>query len=90
MISEYIEQVFFIAMVVNGLLYIPQIYLLFKKKRSDEVSLTMFFMFNIIQLICILYGLEKSDHAMVQGYTLGFVTCGIVTYLIIYYRIKKR
>lgn len=83
------EFLFAAGLFINAALFIPQIILLLKKKHSDELSLTTFLGFCLIQFFIIVHGLYLQDWLLVFGYALSLLTCGTVTSLIIYYKIKK-
>ena len=85
-----IEFFFSCGLFINALLFIPQIIRLWSRKDSKEVSLLTFGGFNIIQLTALLHGVIHSDYILTIGYALSILTCGAVTFLIIYYRIKNR
>lgn len=87
MISEFI---FGIALFANAALFIPQLILLLRKKHADDVSLTTFLGFCIIQLFTIIHGIHAADYLLVIGYILSLTTCGSTTGLIIYYRLRKK
>lgn len=80
--------IFGIALFVNAALFIPQILLLLKKKHSDDVSMTTFFGFCIIQLFTIWHGYYTKDYILIIGYVISFMTCGATTVLIAYYRVR--
>ena len=72
------------------MLFIPQAYRLFKKKDSKELSLLTFGGFNFIQLFIMLYGIIHQDTLLIVGYSLSFMTCGSVTVLTIFYRLRQK
>ena len=81
-----VEFGFSISLLANALLFIPQILALIKQKSADSLSLLTFTGFNIIQLFTMLHGLLTHDFLLAGGYLLSIVTCGTVSFLIIYYR----
>jgi uncharacterized protein with PQ loop repeat len=89
MFVEIIEKTFFGALLVNALLFLPQIILLLRVKKSDSVSVFMFCSFAIIQVISIIYGYIKKDIYMVIGYSASLVTCIITIFLIFFFRNTK-
>lgn len=80
--------IFGIALFVNAALFIPQILLLLKKKHADDVSLTTFFGFCIIQIFTIWHGYYTNDYILIIGYVISLITCGTTTALIAYYRLR--
>ena len=85
-----VEFGFSISLLANALLFIPQILALIKQKSADSLSLLTFTGFNIIQLFTMLHGLLTHDFLLAGGYLLSIVTCGTVSFLIIYYRGQKK
>ncbi len=77
---------FSISLLVNALLFLPQIKALLKSRSSKGVSLLTFAGFNLIQLFTMLHGLIIGDYLLAAGYFLSILTCGTVTVLIIYFR----
>lgn len=84
-----IEILFSLALFVNAALFIPQAIRLLQKEDSSELSLTTFAGFNAIQLLTALHGFINHDPILTIGSLLSLLTCGIVTLLIVYYRIKN-
>ena len=79
-----------ISAIYNTGIYIPQICRLIKIKRSDELSITMFSLFCVTQVIQITYGyIIAKDYEYVIGMIFVFAVCAVTTYLIIYYRLKN-
>lgn len=85
--TEWIIQLgFSLSLLVNALLFIPQIITLIKTKSSQGLSLVTFAGFNIIQLFILLHGIVVGDYLLAAGYFLSIISCGSVSVLIIYYR----
>jgi MtN3 and saliva related transmembrane protein len=82
-----IETVFSLGLFLNAALFIPQIIRLYQKKDSKEISLLTFAGFNVIQFFTILHGYIHQDYLLLIGYIVSFIACGIVTAMIIYYRL---
>lgn len=87
--SIIIEAVFSLALFINALLFLPQALKLIQQKKSGDISFTTFAGFNLIQLAMIAHGILVHDYLLVWGMMLTFVTCGFVSFLIIYYRVKN-
>lgn len=81
-----VEAVFSFGLFVNAVLFIPQIIKLYKTKNADSLSLITFVGFNLIQLFVILHGYLRQDYLLIFGTTLSFLTSGMITALILYYR----
>ena len=88
--ESIVNFIFGFGLFINAALFIPQILLLLKKQHADDVSLTTFLGFFIIQLFTILHGLYTHDWILVAGYIASIATCGTTTMLIIYYRFKNK
>jgi len=89
-LKNVVDFLFGIGLFVNALLFIPQIFLLLRKKHADDVSLTLFFGFACIQLITIAHGLFTQDTILVIGYAISLLMCITISSLIVFYRIKSR
>ena len=87
-LQELVEWLFGISLFVNAMLFLPQIYRLWRQKNSKDVSLMTFGGFCIMQAIAILYGYFKHDPILVWGYLISLATCGYATILICFYRLK--
>ena len=85
-----IESIFAIGLFVNAALFIPQAIRLIREKDAQELSLTTFLGFNVIQLFTIFHGILFKDWILIIGTSLSLITNGVVTYLIIDYRFKKK
>jgi MtN3 and saliva related transmembrane protein len=88
-VQHLVSWLFGMSLFANALLFLPQIYRLYKQKDSKDVSLTTFGGFCIMQIIAILYGYFKQDPILVWGYLISLLTCGSATILICFYRIKN-
>jgi MtN3 and saliva related transmembrane protein len=88
-VNMLIEFVFSIALLVNAALFLPQIVRLYKVKDSKELSLLTFGGFLAIQTITVLHGLVVNDYLLVFGFSLSILTCGLTTWLIVWYRIMN-
>lgn len=84
-----INFIFSIALFINALLFIPQIYRLLKEKKSKDLSLITFSGFLGIQLAAVLYGYVHHDFILLSGFLLSAILCSSVVFLIIFYRYKR-
>lgn len=85
----FIETVFSLGLFLNALLFIPQMIRLYQKKNSRELSLLTFAGFNFIQFFTILHGYLNNDYLLMIGFVLSFISCGMVTAMIVYYRLVE-
>lgn len=86
MIQLAIETLFSAGMFINAILFIPQAIRLFQTKNSQGFSLITFAGFNAIQFFTILHGYLHKDYLLMIGTIISFLTCGVVTVLIAWYR----
>jgi MtN3 and saliva related transmembrane protein len=77
-----------IGLLVNAMLYVPQILRLVKERASNELSYVMFCGFLCLTLSQVLYGFFRHDWIMAWGNMSTFITCGTVVCLIFIYRKK--
>jgi MtN3 and saliva related transmembrane protein len=82
----FLESGFFLGMLVNALLFVPQALTLYRLKEAKSVSLITFLGFNIIQAFTAIHAYLVSDYLLLIGSILAFITCGTVTFLAILYR----
>lgn len=85
-LTIFVNTVFSLSLGFNILLFVPQAIKVYKKKQSQELSLFTFLGFNIMQFFTAWHGYLVKDYILMLGFGLSFITCGIVTYLIILYR----
>jgi MtN3 and saliva related transmembrane protein len=88
-VQDLVSWLFGISLFVNAVLFFPQIVRLWRQKNSKDVSLMTFGGFCIMQLIAVCYGYFKGDSILVFGYLLSLFSCGLVTFLIVFYRFKQ-
>ena len=82
----YTDILFMLGALLNASLFVPQIVLLYKTRKTIGLSLPMFLGFNMIQFVTALHGYMVKDYILMWGYMLSFFTCGLVVVLIIIYR----
>lgn len=84
-----IETMFSIGLFANAILFVPQIIRLYRTKDAEGSSLLTFGGFCLIQFFAILHGYINQDYLLMLGFALSLLTCGTVTILIVWYRLKK-
>lgn len=89
-LNNIIEYSFMIGLIINAVLFIPQMMRIIANKDSKEVSFITFFGFWLIQLVTALHGFLKQDYLLAFGTLSGMITCGGVIFFIIFYRIKNK
>jgi MtN3 and saliva related transmembrane protein len=87
--KQFVAVVFGLGLVCNALLFVPQALALWRKKNSEEVSLLTFGGFSVLQAIAIVHGFYQHDLSLILGMAASLITCGTVTYLTLYYRLRR-
>ena len=89
MLISTIEYLFVLSWIINAFLFIPQALNIYRSKSANDVSLLTFVGFNFIQLFTLLHALIHDDYKLAFGAILSLITCGWVSFLIVYYRRVK-
>lgn len=87
--DTFVESGLTIMLMVNAFLFVPQIHQLYKTKNPTGLSFAMFAGFNLIQIFMVLHGVLRNDKILILGNILSLITCGTITAMILYYRIRK-
>jgi MtN3 and saliva related transmembrane protein len=87
--KQFVAVVFGLGLVCNALLFVPQALALWRKKNSEEVSLLTFGGFSVLQAIAIVHGFYQHDLSLILGMAASLITCGTVTYLTLFYRLRR-
>ena len=74
------------GLMLNALLFVPQIRTILKTKSAKGVSLLSFTGFTVMQAIGVLHGALQGDMSLALGMGASFLTCGSVTLLAFLYR----
>lgn len=88
MLRTIVEIAFALSLFINAALFVPQAIKLWRTKNSEGVSLLTFGGFNLIQIPAILHGYFVKDYILAVGFAVSFITCGAVTALLLFYKIK--
>jgi MtN3 and saliva related transmembrane protein len=88
--KEIVAVIFGLGLVGNALLFVPQALAVWRKKSDDGISLITFGGFCALQVVSVVHGIYQRDIAMILGMGASFLTCGTVTALTIFYRIKRK
>lgn len=83
---QFVDLIFSLGLFFNAVLFIPQAIALFRSKNSQGLSLLTFAGFNVMQFFTALHGYLVNDYILMSGFLLSFLTCGVVTFFIFYYR----
>jgi MtN3 and saliva related transmembrane protein len=87
--KDIIAVIFGLGLMGNALLFVPQALALWRKKTDEGVSLVTFGGFSLLQIVSIVHGLYQHDPALTLGMAASLMTCGTVTALTVYYRVKR-
>jgi len=87
--KEIIAVIFGLGLVANALLFVPQAIAVWRKKTDVGVSLLTFGGFSFLQMIGIVHGLFQHDMAITLGMSASLLSCGTVTALTVFYRVKR-
>jgi MtN3 and saliva related transmembrane protein len=87
--KEIVAVIFGLGLVCNALLFVPQIIALWRKKTDEGVSLITFGGFSVLQVVGIVHGCFQHDLSLILGMTASLLTCGSVTALTVFYRVKR-
>jgi len=87
---QLIAIVFGIGLFGNALLFVPQAIAVWRKKSDEGVSLVTFGGFSVLQVVGVIHGFYEHDNSLILGLGASFLTCGTVTALTIFYRMKRR
>ena len=86
---QMIAVIFGIGLFGNALLFVPQALALWRKKSDEGVSLVTFGGFSLLQVVGVIHGFYEHDNSLILGLGASFLTCGTVTALTIFYRIRR-
>jgi MtN3 and saliva related transmembrane protein len=87
--KDFVALLFGLGLGGNALLFVPQIIAVWRKKSDVGISLLTFGGFSILQIIGIAHGLYQHDLSLTLGMTASLLTCGTVTMLTLFFRIKR-
>ena len=90
MLEVYVTQIGYLAAIFGvamALAYLIQIYKIYKRKSSADVSVTMYFVLLTGFIIWLLYGIGINNMPLIITYGVSIATC--VGLIITYYIYKK-
>jgi MtN3 and saliva related transmembrane protein len=87
--KDIVALIFGLGLGGNALLFVPQIIAVWRKKTDEGVSLVTFGGFSVLQVVGILHGVLQHDPSLIWGMSASLATCGTVTGLTLYYRIRR-
>ena len=86
---EIVTFVFGLALLGNAALFVPQALAVWRKKSDEGISLITFGGFSVLQAIGIVHGAYQRDLSLILGMAASLLTCGSVTALTIFYRVRR-
>jgi MtN3 and saliva related transmembrane protein len=87
--KQIVAIIFGLGLGCNALLFVPQIVAVWRKKTDEGISLITFGGFSILQAIGIVHGLYQQDVSLTLGMAASLLTCGTVTALTVFYRMRR-
>ena len=87
--KEIVAVIFGLGLCCNALLFVPQVLAVWRKKSDEGISLITFGGFSVLQIVGIVHGLYQHDLSLILGMAASLLTCGSVTALTIFYRIRR-
>ena len=87
--KELVAVIFGLGLGCNALLFVPQVLAVWRKKTDEGISLITFGGFSVLQAIGIVHGLYQRDLSLILGMAASLLTCGSVTALTIFYRVRR-
>ncbi len=82
--------IFYLALFINIVIFVPQIIKLWRSKDAKSVSLMTFFGFLLLQLIIVFHGISIGDGVLTAAYLLSSLSCTILLGLILFYQFKQK
>ena len=83
----WIQHLFYLALLLNSTILLPQIIKIFKTKNVKNLSIISFLGFLFMQIITLLHAIFHQDIALAIGMALSSATTGTLIVQIIIYAI---
>jgi MtN3 and saliva related transmembrane protein len=87
--KQIVAVIFGFGLGGNALLFVPQVLAVWRKKSDEGISLITFGGFSVLQAIGIVHGLYQQDLSLILGMAASLLSCGTVTALTIFYRMRR-
>jgi MtN3 and saliva related transmembrane protein len=87
--KEIVAVIFGLGLIGNALLFVPQVIAVWRKKSDECISLITFGGFSVLQAIGIVHDIYQHDFSLLLGMAASLLTCGSVTALTIFYRLRR-
>jgi MtN3 and saliva related transmembrane protein len=88
-VKQIVAVIFGLGLLCNALLFVPQVLAVWRKKTDEGISLITFGGFSVLQAIGILHGIYQGDLSLIVGMAASLISCGTVTMLTLYYRLRR-
>jgi MtN3 and saliva related transmembrane protein len=88
--KQIVAVIFGLGLICNALLFVPQAIAVWRKKTDEGISLITFGGFSVLQAIGIVHGFYQQDLSLILGMAASLLTCGTVTCLTFFYRMRRR
>src|SRR6516225_9231202 len=86
---EFVAVIFGLGLLCNALLFVPQVIAVWRKKSDEGISLITFGGLSILQIVAVIHGLFQHDLSLILGMATSLLSCGSVTVLTIFYRLRR-
>jgi MtN3 and saliva related transmembrane protein len=87
--KQIVAVIFGLGLGCNALLFVPQVLAVWRKKSDEGISLITFGGFSVLQMVGIVHGVYQRDLSLILGMAASLLTCGSVTALTLYFRVKR-
>jgi MtN3 and saliva related transmembrane protein len=87
--KQIVAVIFGLGLLCNALLFVPQALAVWRKKTDEGISLITFGGFSILQAIGIVHGFYQQDLSLILGMAASLLSCGTVTFLTLFYRLRR-
>jgi MtN3 and saliva related transmembrane protein len=88
--KQIVAVIFGLGLICNALLFVPQVIAVWRKKTDEGISVITFGGFSILQAIGIIHGIYQQDLSLILGMAASLLSCGTVTLLTLFYRMRRR
>lgn len=85
-VKSIIDLLFDFSLIINALVFVPQIVKILRLKAAKELSFVSFSCMFLLQLLFGLHGLLHQDYALLIGMIAAMMVSGIIAILILIYR----
>src|ERR1700756_587333 len=87
--KEIVAVIFGLGLLCNALLFVPQVLAVWRKKTDEGISLITFGGFSVLQVVGVVHGVYQRDPSLILGMAASLLSCGTVTALTVFYRMRR-